>query len=190
MILVIDNYDSFTYNLVQLIGQLNNDIQVLRNDAKSPEKFMELEPRAIIISPGPATPDQAGHSVTIAQKAVEAGTPLLGVCLGHQVLAVACGGKIIRAKQPMHGKVSSVYHVASDIFVNLDQPFTAARYHSLTVERESLPNDFEIVAEDREGTIMGIQVRGKPAYGVQFHPESIATSRGRTLLENFLAQAL
>lgn len=185
MILVIDNYDSFTYNLVQYLGELGAGVQVFRNDKITIEAIEQLAPDQILISPGPCTPKEAGVSVeTIRHFAGR--IPLLGVCLGHQSLAYAFGGQIIRADRLMHGKTSMVHHDGKTIFQGLPNPFEATRYHSLIVKRSTLPADFEVSAETVEGEIMGIRHIPTRAEGVQFHPESILTTSGMDLLRNFL----
>lgn len=186
MILIIDNYDSFTYNLVQYLGELGADLQIFRNDKLTIEDIERLTPERIVISPGPCTPKEAGISVETI-KHFAGGLPLLGVCLGHQSLAYAFGGQIIRAPRLMHGKTSMVHHDGQTIFENLPNPFEATRYHSLIVKRETLPPDFEISAETVEGEIMGLRHMPTGAEGVQFHPESILTTSGMDLLRNFLS---
>jgi anthranilate synthase/aminodeoxychorismate synthase-like glutamine amidotransferase len=185
MLLMIDNYDSFTYNLVQYFGELGEEVQVYRNDKVTVEEIQKLNPSRIVISPGPCTPKEAGVSVeTIRQFS---GTlPLLGVCLGHQSLAVAYGGEVIRASRLMHGKTSLVKHDGKTIYRGLPNPFEATRYHSLIVNRANLPACFEITAETEEGEIMGMRHRTLGVEGVQFHPESILTTSGKDLLRNFL----
>jgi para-aminobenzoate synthetase component II len=186
MILVIDNYDSFTYNLVQYLGELGAELQIVRNDALTIEDIEDLAPERILISPGPCTPKEAGISVeTITRFAGR--LPVLGVCLGHQALAYAFGGQIIRAPRLMHGKTSMVHHDGKTIFEHIPNPFEATRYHSLIVNRETLPADFDISAETVEGEIMGIRHKPTGAEGVQFHPESILTASGMELLRNFLS---
>jgi len=186
MILVIDNYDSFTYNLVQYLGELGADLQIFRNDKLTIEEIERLAPERILISPGPCTPKEAGISVeTIRHFAGR--LPVLGVCLGHQSLAYAFGGQIIRSPRLMHGKTSMVHHDGKTIFKGLPNPFEATRYHSLIVKRETLPADFEISAETAEGEIMGLRHKSTGAEGVQFHPESILTTAGMDLLRNFLS---
>jgi anthranilate synthase/aminodeoxychorismate synthase-like glutamine amidotransferase len=185
MILMIDNYDSFTYNLVQYLGELGGRCQVYRNDQIDPAGLKEKDPRHVVISPGPCTPREAG----ISQEAVLllAGVvPILGVCLGHQCIGAAFGGRIIRAGRLMHGKSSPVYHDGRTIYRGLPNPFQAIRYHSLLLDREDLPDCLEIAAETKEGEIMGIRHKTHAIEGVQFHPESIMTREGKTLLRNFL----
>jgi len=185
MILLIDNYDSFTYNLVQYLGELGAKCQVFRNDQIGWEEIHRLKPERLVISPGPCTPREAG----ISQEAILrcAGTiPVLGVCLGHQCIGSAFGGRIVRAERLMHGKSSLIYHDGKTIFGGLPNPFQAIRYHSLLVERESLPGCLEISAETKEGEIMGVRHKDSAVEGVQFHPESIMTREGKSLLKNFL----
>jgi len=189
MILVIDNYDSFTYNLVQYLGELGAEVQVIRNDKLTIEDIEQLAPDQLLISPGPCTPNEAGISVD-AIKFYAGKLPLFGVCLGHQSLAYAFGGQIVRAERLMHGKTSMIHHDGKTIFKGLPNPFEATRYHSLIVKRETLPTDFEISAETVEGEIMGLRHRPTGAEGVQFHPESILTGVGMDLLKNFLALPL
>ncbi len=186
MLLVIDNYDSFTYNLVQYLGELGADIQVYRNDIITIEAIARLHPERIVVSPGPCTPNEAGISVEAIQR-FAGHIPLLGVCLGHQSLAAAFGGEIIRADRLMHGKVSWVKHDGRTLFEGLPNPFEATRYHSLIVNRDTLPRDFEISATTDAGEIMGLRHLPTGAEGVQFHPESILTKSGMALLRNFLA---
>ena len=185
MLLMIDNYDSFTYNLVQYMGELGADIKVYRNDKITMDDITELDPKRIVISPGPCTPNEAGISVKVIRK-FAGRVPLLGVCLGHQSLAFAFGGEIIRADRLMHGKTSLVEHDNQTIFEGLPNPFEATRYHSLIVNKATLPTDFEISALTEEGEIMGLRHRPTGAEGVQFHPESILTKAGMDLLRNFL----
>ncbi len=193
MILMIDNYDSFTYNLVQYCGELGHAVEVVRNDAIAVADIAALAPAAIIVSPGPCTPDEAGISMDVIT--TWAGrVPILGVCLGHQSMAQAYGGRIVHARRVMHGKTSEIHHTGRGVFAGLDNPFTATRYHSLVAERASLPQCFEITAwtVDDSGAmeeIMGIQHRELPLHGVQFHPESILTRFGHELLANFLGPA-
>jgi len=186
MVLVIDNYDSFTYNLVQYLGELGAAVQVIRNDKLTNEDIEQLAPDQLLISPGPCTPNEAGISVD-AIKYYAGKLPLFGVCLGHQSLAYAFGGQIVRAERLMHGKTSMIHHDGKTIFKGLPNPFEATRYHSLIVRRETLPTDFEVSAETGEGEIMGLRHRPTGAEGVQFHPESILTGVGMDLLKNFLA---
>ena len=185
MLLMIDNYDSFTYNLVQYLGELGAEIAVYRNDKITMDEITELDPKRIVISPGPCTPNEAGISVEVIRR-FAGRIPLLGVCLGHQSLAFAFGGEIIRAERLMHGKTSLVEHDDQTIFENLPNPFEATRYHSLIVNKATLPSDFEISALTEEGEIMGLRHRPTGAEGVQFHPESILTKAGMNLLRNFL----
>ena len=187
MILVIDNYDSFTWNLVHLIGEITPDIVVHRNDDISAEDAVTLGARAIILSPGPCTPDEAGICLEVAKLAMNRNIPLFGVCLGHQSIAQACGAKIVRAPRLMHGKTSDISHAGADVFCNMPSPFTATRYHSLSVSRDTLPEALEVTASSvDDNEIMALKVKNKPAYGVQFHPESIATEQGVMLIKNFL----
>jgi len=185
MLLVIDNYDSFTYNLVQYLGELGAEVQVYRNDKISIEEIERLAPERLVVSPGPCTPKEAGISVE-ALRHFAGRIPVLGVCLGHQSLAYAFGGEIIRADRLMHGKTSMVHHDGKTIFQKLPNPFEATRYHSLIVNRQTIPRDFEISSETGEGEIMGLRHRPTGAEGVQFHPESILTKAGMDLLRNFL----
>ena len=184
-LLMIDNYDSFTYNLVQYFGELGEDVRVFRNDAITLKEIAAMQPARIVISPGPCAPAQAGISVaTIKEFAGK--IPLLGVCLGHQSIGEAFGGKIVHAKKLMHGKVSAVNHKNAGIFKNLPNPLTCTRYHSLAIERESLPDCLDITAWTDDGEIMGVRHKTLAVEGVQFHPESILTERGHDLLQNFL----
>ena len=185
MLLVIDNYDSFTYNLVQYFGELGEDVQVFRNDDITLEGVERLNPARIVVSPGPCTPNEAGISVP-AIKHFAGKVPILGVCLGHQSIGQAFGGKIIHAKQLMHGKTSAIRHNDSSVFRGLPVGFQATRYHSLVIERESLPDCLEITAWTDDGEIMGVRHKTLPIEGVQFHPESILTEHGHALLKNFL----
>jgi anthranilate synthase/aminodeoxychorismate synthase-like glutamine amidotransferase len=190
MLLMIDNYDSFTYNLVQYFGELGQDVRVHRNDKISIEEIEKLNPDHIVISPGPCTPNEAGISVEVINH-FKGKIPLLGVCLGHQSIGQAFGGKIIHAHEIMHGKTSDIYHNDTDVFKGFENPYTATRYHSLVIEKESLPDCFEITAwtQTKDGEmdeIMGIKHKELPISGVQFHPESILTSYGHELLSNFL----
>ena len=185
MILVIDNYDSFTYNLVHYLNELGAQTVVKRNDALTAQAALALKPQAILLSPGPCAPDQAGICLELLETAPD-DLPILGVCLGHQAMGQAFGGKVVRAKSIMHGKTSLIRHEGRGVFGNMPQPFTATRYHSLAVERESLPASLEITAWTDDGEIMGLSHKTRPIHGVQFHPESIATEGGHALLANFL----
>ncbi|PNU21589.1 anthranilate/aminodeoxychorismate synthase component II [Geothermobacter hydrogeniphilus] len=185
MLLMIDNYDSFTYNLVQYFGELGAEVEVYRNDRISVADIERLAPDHLVISPGPCTPNEAGISVAAVQQ-LAGRIPLLGVCLGHQSIGQAFGGKVVAAASLMHGKTSPVEHDGRGLFAGLDNPFVATRYHSLIVERESLPDCLEVTAWTADGTIMGLRHRQLPVWGVQFHPESILTSAGKQLLRNFL----
>ena len=186
MILVIDNYDSFTYNLVQYFGELGADPLVRRNDEITPEEIASLNPVRICISPGPCTPREAGISNEVIRR-FAGRYPLLGVCLGHQCIGDVYGGEVVRAGRLMHGKTSPIIHNGKDLFQGLPNPFEATRYHSLLVRRESLPECLEITAETAEGEIMGLRHKELPLWGVQFHPESILTTHGKEILKNFLA---
>lgn len=188
MILMIDNYDSFTYNLVQYFGELGADVRVFRNDEISVEQIAALAPAQIVVSPGPCTPAEAGVSVAAIQ-AFAGKIPLLGVCLGHQSIGAAFGGRIVHARQLMHGKVSPVHHLDKGVFKGLPNPLTCTRYHSLAIERDSLPDCLEITAWTDDGEIMGVRHKTLAVEGVQFHPESILTERGHDLLRNFLEQS-
>ncbi|UOF89112.1 aminodeoxychorismate/anthranilate synthase component II [Fodinisporobacter ferrooxydans] len=188
MIVVIDNYDSFTFNLVQYFQELGADVRVFRNDQTSLQELERCNPTHLVISPGPCTPDEAGISVE-AIRHFAGEIPILGVCLGHQAIGQAFGGKIVRAKKPMHGKVSKVNHGNDSIFACVNNPFTATRYHSLVVERSSLPDCLEVTAESEDGEIMGIRHKEYAISGVQFHPESILTEDGRQMMHNFIANA-
>ena len=186
MLLLIDNYDSFTYNLVHYLGELGAATRVVRNDALDVQQAMALNPSAIILSPGPCDPSQAGICLALTRAAAETGTPLLGVCLGHQTIGEAFGGKVIRAREIVHGKMGTIHHDGTGIFAGLPSPFEATRYHSLVVERESLPDSLAVNAWLADGTIMGLRHRDLPIHGVQFHPESIASAHGHALLKTFL----
>ena len=186
MLLLIDNYDSFTYNLVHYLGELGAEITVKRNDALSVAGALALKPAGIILSPGPCDPDQAGICLELTRAAAESKIPLLGVCLGHQSIGQAFGGKIVQANDIVHGKMGQISHNAQGIFKGLPTPFAGTRYHSLTVDRASLPNSLTITAELADGTIMGLQHATLPIHGVQFHPESIASEHGHQMLQNFL----
>jgi anthranilate synthase component II len=186
MLLLLDNYDSFTYNLYHYLGELGATATVLRNDALTVADALALRPDAIVISPGPCDPDRAGISVDLVREAAGV-CPILGVCLGHQAIAQAFGGRIVAAPQIMHGKVSEIEHAGDDLFRGLPSPFLATRYHSLIAEPASLPACLEVTARTRDGVIMAVRHRELPVHGVQFHPESIETTHGHRLLENFLA---
>jgi anthranilate synthase component 2 len=186
MIVMIDNYDSFTYNLVQYLGEMGEDLRIYRNDDLTVAEVVALRPDQVIISPGPCTPNEAGISVPLIQE-LAGKVPILGVCLGHQSIGQAFGGEIVRAGRLMHGKTSPVYHHGQGVFRGLPNPFQATRYHSLVIRRESLPDCLEITAETEIGEIMGIRHRELPIEGVQFHPESVLTECGRELLRNFLS---
>ncbi len=185
MLLMIDNYDSFTYNLVQYFAELGADVLVYRNDAIDVEQIEKLNPQYLVVSPGPCTPNEAGISVA-AIKHFAGKIPLLGVCLGHQSIGQAFGGRIIHAQTLMHGKTSRINHHSNSVFTGLPTPFTATRYHSLVIERETLPNCLEITAWTDDGEIMGVRHKTLPVHGVQFHPESILTEHGHDILRNFL----
>jgi anthranilate synthase component 2 len=186
MLLLIDNYDSFTYNLYHYLGQLGAEMVVRRNDEMDVQAAMALNPAAILLSPGPCTPNEAGICLALIEAAAETRTPLIGVCLGHQAIGQAFGGKVVRAGQIVHGKAGTIAHGGKGLFASLPSPFQATRYHSLIVERETLPDALEVTAELADGTIMGLQHRSLPIHGVQFHPESIASEHGHALLRNFL----
>ncbi|NBR96326.1 MAG: aminodeoxychorismate/anthranilate synthase component II [Verrucomicrobia bacterium] len=186
MLLVIDNYDSFTYNLVQYFGELGADPQVKRNDAITPEEVEKLKPKRIVISPGPGRPEDAGISMELIRR-LGSRVPLLGVCLGHQCIGEVYGGKVVRAGRLMHGKTSPIQHDGKGVFAKLPNPFEATRYHSLIVEKESVPGCLEVSAETAEGEIMGLRHKEYPVHGVQFHPESILSKEGKDLLANFLS---
>lgn len=186
MLLVLDNYDSFTYNLVQLLGTLGVEQQVWRNDALTVAQALALNPSRVLVSPGPCSPREAGISVDLIGAFAERRVPVFGVCLGHQCMGERFGGRVVRAGRLMHGKTSPILHDGRDLFEGLPNPFDATRYHSLLVERESLPPELEVTAWTAEGEVMGLRHRDLPVWGVQFHPESIATQNGRRLLENFL----
>ena len=185
MILVIDNYDSFTYNLVHYLNELGAETVVHRNDALTVQEALGLRPEAVLLSPGPCAPDQAGICLPLLRGAPE-DLAILGVCLGHQAIGQAYGGDVVRAKSIMHGKTSKISHADKGLFKGLPQPFTATRYHSLAVDRATLPPELEVTAWTEDGEIMGLQHRTRPIHGVQFHPESIATEGGHQLLANFL----
>jgi anthranilate synthase component 2 len=185
MILVIDNYDSFTYNLVHYLNELGAETRVVRNDDLTVEDALALKPDAVLLSPGPCTPNEAGICLDLLRNAPE-DLPIFGVCLGHQAMGQAFGGEVVRAKTLMHGKTSPIHHEGKSVFAGLDDPFTAARYHSLAVKRETLPDVLEVTAWTEDGEIMGLSHKTRPIHGVQFHPESIATEGGHDLLANFL----
>jgi anthranilate synthase/aminodeoxychorismate synthase-like glutamine amidotransferase len=187
MLLMIDNYDSFTYNLVQYLGELGAEMQVKRNDEIRVSEILRMKPNAIVISPGPCTPNEAGISLEVIEK-LQGKIPILGVCLGHQAIGQAFGGRVVRAEHVLHGKTSEITHDGRSIFFNIPSPFTATRYHSLIVDRASLPDCLEISAWTDAGEIMGLRHRQLPVEGVQFHPESILTKVGKQLLQNFLHQ--
>lgn len=186
MLLLIDNYDSFTYNLVHYVGELGTEVVVRRNDALDVAAALALKPAGILLSPGPCDPDQAGICLELTQAAAEAHIPLLGVCLGHQTIGQAFGGRVVRHSEIVHGKTGQMHHEGKGVFAGLPSPFEATRYHSLVVERASLPDCLEVTAELEDGTIMGLRHREFPIEGVQFHPESIASQHGHALLKNFL----
>jgi para-aminobenzoate synthetase component 2 len=188
MILMIDNYDSFTYNLVQYLGEMGQELQVYRNDAITLEEIEALAPERIIVSPGPCTPNEAGISVPLIQR-FAGQVPILGVCLGHQSIGQAFGGEVVRAGRLMHGKTSPIQHDGRTIFAGLPSPFEATRYHSLLVRRETLPDCLSVSAETAEGEIMGLRHKELPVEGVQFHPESVLTTHGKELLRNFVFAA-
>ncbi len=185
MLLMLDNYDSFTYNLVQYFGELGEDVQVRRNDQVSVADIAAMKPDRICVSPGPCSPAEAGISVELIRH-FAGKVPILGVCLGHQAIGAAYGGDIIRARQIMHGKVSDITHTGSDVFSGLPSPFVVTRYHSLAVDRNTLPDCLDITAETADGEIMGLRHKTLPVYGVQFHPESVLSEHGHALLKNFL----
>lgn len=187
MFLLIDNYDSFTYNLWHYLGELGAEVIVKRNDAVTVAEVLAMRPDGVVISPGPSVPEKAGICIELVQKAGR--IPLLGVCLGHQAIGAAFGGRVIRAPEPMHGKVSRIFHDRSGVFAGLPSPFSATRYHSLIVERASLPPELRITASSEDGLVMGLEHIERPIHGVQFHPESIASQHGHEILRNFLTLA-
>ena len=189
-LLLIDNYDSFTWNLAQYFGELGADVTVERNDAITVEQIRERAPEAIVISPGPCTPNEAGVSMAVIE-AFAGGTPILGVCLGHQCIGQVFGGKVVRAPRIMHGKTSKIFHDEKGLYAGVENPFVATRYHSLVIAPETMPDSLEVTAKTWEDEIMGVRLRarGAPLEGVQFHPESIMTTAGKALLANFLAMA-
>ena len=189
MLLLIDNYDSFTYNLVHYLGELGAEVVVRRNDVLDVQAAMALRPDAIVLSPGPCDPDQAGICLPLTLAAAEARVPLLGVCLGHQTIGQAFGGKVVRAPQIVHGKLGAMHHAGTGVFAGLPSPLMATRYHSLVVERASLPDCLEVTSWLEDGLIMGLRHRDLPIEGVQFHPESIRSEHGHAMLRNFLTQA-
>lgn len=186
MLLLIDNYDSFTYNLVHYVGELGAEVVVHRNDALNVQEAMALKPDGILLSPGPCDPSQAGICLAITEAATETRTPLLGVCLGHQTIGQAFGGQVVRHSEIVHGKMGTITHQGGGVFAGLPSPFEATRYHSLVVDRDTCPDVLEITAELEDGTIMGLSHRELPIHGVQFHPESIRSEHGHKLLKNFL----
>ncbi len=185
MIVLIDNYDSFTWNLVHLFGEIGQRVRVHRNDKVTVEEIAAEEPSALVLSPGPCTPNEAGICLDVI-RTLGATTPILGVCLGHQSIGQAYGGRVVRAGTLMHGKLSAIRHRGETIFRDIESPFQATRYHSLIVERETLPDELQVTAETDDGTIMGLSHRTHPVHGVQFHPESIASQNGAKMLSNFL----
>ncbi len=189
MLLLIDNYDSFTYNLVHYLGELGADVTVQRNDALQVQEVIAMRPEVIVLSPGPCDPAQAGICLPLTRAAAEADIPLLGVCLGHQTIGEAFGGKVVRCHEIVHGKMGVMHHAGQGVFRGLPSPFLATRYHSLVVERDSLPDCLEVTAWLEDGTIMGLRHKTKMIEGVQFHPESIASEHGHQLLRNFLDAA-
>ena len=186
MLLLIDNYDSFTYNLLHYLGSLGADIVVERNDALDVQQAMAMNPGGILLSPGPCDPDRAGICLALTEAAAETGIPLMGVCLGHQTIGQAFGGKVVQAGDIVHGKMGEIHHKGTGLFKGLPSPFAATRYHSLIVDRASLPDCLEVTAELTDGTIMGLQHKQLPIHGVQFHPESIRSEHGHALLQNFI----
>ena len=188
MLLMIDNYDSFTYNLVQYLGELGADVKVVRNDEVGLDEVERMRPELIVISPGPCSPNEAGISLGLIER-LGGAVPILGVCLGHQAIGQAYGGRVVHAKRLMHGKTSPIHHAGQGVFAGLPSPFTATRYHSLAVERESLPDSLEVTAWTDDGEIMGLRHGNLPVEGVQFHPEAILTEHGHAMLKNFLDAA-
>jgi anthranilate synthase component 2 len=185
-LLMIDNYDSFTYNLVQYLGELGVDVEVVRNDAEDVEALLARQPDGVVVSPGPGTPDTAGVSLEVVERFAEAAIPVFGVCLGHQSIGQVYGGKVVRARSIMHGKTSPMHHEGKGVFAGLPQDFEATRYHSLVIEPSSCPDVLEVTARTPDGEIMGVRHRALPVEGVQFHPESILTEVGKQLLQNFV----
>ena len=188
MILLIDNYDSFTYNLFHYLGELGAQVEVVRNDQLSTAEALGLKPEGIVLSPGPCTPNEAGICLEVIEKA-DGAMPILGVCLGHQAIGQIYGGKIVRAPEPMHGKVSRIHHNGRSVFRGLNNDFQATRYHSLTIDPPSVPACLEVTATSQDGVIQGVMHKSHPVHGVQFHPESIASENGHALLSNFLSLA-
>ena len=188
MLLLIDNYDSFTYNLFHYLGELGADVVVKRNDALTVAEALALRPEGIVLSPGPCTPNEAGICLELIREA-KGSVPILGVCLGHQAIGQVYGGKVVRAPAPMHGKLSRIHHTGKSVFRGLNNDFEATRYHSLTIAPESMPADLEVTAHADDGVIMGVMHKNHPVHGVQFHPESIASENGHALLQNFLTIA-
>ena len=185
MILLIDNYDSFTYNLFHFLGELGAQVRVERNDALTAEEALALKPQGIVLSPGPCTPNEAGICLDVIEKA-NGKVPILGVCLGHQAIGQVYGGRIVRAPEPMHGKLSRIHHTGKSVFRGLNNDFNATRYHSLTIAPESMPATLDVTATSEDGVIQGVMHKSHPVHGVQFHPESIASENGHALLKNFL----
>ena len=188
MLLLIDNYDSFTYNLFHYLGQLGADVVVKRNDELTARQALEMKPDAVVLSPGPCTPNEAGICLALIKEA-DGRLPILGVCLGHQAIGQAYGGTVVRAPEPMHGKLSRIHHSGKSVFRGLNNDFLATRYHSLTIAPDSMPADLEVTATSDDGVIQGVMHKRHPVHGVQFHPESIASENGHALLENFLKLA-
>ncbi|HEX2759888.1 MAG TPA: aminodeoxychorismate/anthranilate synthase component II [Rhizomicrobium sp.] len=188
MLLLIDNYDSFTYNLFHYLGELGADVRVVRNDEISADEALALKPEGIVLSPGPCTPNEAGICLEVIEKAAGK-MPILGVCLGHQAIGQVYGGSIVRAPEPMHGKLSRVHHSGKSVFRGLNNDFLATRYHSLTIDPPSMPASLEVTATSEDGVIQGVMHKSHPVHGVQFHPESIASENGHALLNNFLTIA-
>jgi anthranilate synthase component 2 len=189
MFILVDNYDSFTYNLYHYLRDLKAEVRVLRNDAVTVDEVLAAAPAGLILSPGPGNPDTAGITLDLVAAAAQKGLPVLGVCLGHQAIGQWAGASVVRAKTVMHGKTSPVHHNGSGLFAGLDNPFEATRYHSLILQRDTIPDSLAITAETHDGVVMGLEHRSLPLYGVQFHPESIASTHGHDLLANFLGLA-
>jgi anthranilate synthase component 2 len=185
MILLIDNYDSFTYNLFHYLGELGADVRVVRNDEITADEALALKPEGIVLSPGPCTPNEAGICMDVIRKA-DGSVPILGVCLGHQAIGQVYGGDVVRAPEPMHGKMSRMHHTGKSVFRGLNNDFNATRYHSLTIDPPSMPDSLEVTATSDDGVIQGVMHKSHPVHGVQFHPESIASENGHALLNNFL----